>query len=38
MAKEKPRNLVEMAEIHGVGEQKLKKFGSAFLAVVKDHA
>ncbi|MDE3176564.1 MAG: DNA helicase RecQ [Pseudomonadota bacterium] len=38
MAKEKPRNLVEMAEIHGVGEQKLQKFGSAFLAVVKDHA
>ncbi len=38
MAKEKPRNLVEMGEIHGVGEQKLEKFGPAFLAVVKDHA
>ena len=38
MAKEKPRSLAEMAEIHGVGEQKLQKFGPAFLAVVKDHA
>ena len=38
MAKEKPRNLTELAEIHGVGEQKLRKFGSAFLAVVKDYA
>ena len=38
MAKEKPASLAEMAEIHGVGEQKLQKFGPAFLAVVKDHA
>ena len=38
MAKEKPMNLAEMAEIHGVGEQKLQKFGPAFLAIVKDHA
>jgi ATP-dependent DNA helicase RecQ len=38
MAKEKPATLAEMAEIHGVGEQKLQKFGPAFLAVVKDHA
>jgi ATP-dependent DNA helicase RecQ len=38
MAKEKPQDLVEMGEIHGVGEQKLQKFGPAFLAVIKDHA
>ena len=36
--KAKPGTLAEMAEIHGVGEQKLRKFGPAFLAVVKDHA
>ncbi len=38
MAKEKPRTLDAMGDIHGVGEQKLRKFGPAFLAVVKDHA
>jgi ATP-dependent DNA helicase RecQ len=38
MAKEKPASLAEMGEIHGVGEQKLRKFGPAFLSVVKDHA
>ena len=38
MAKEKPANLREMGEIHGVGEQKLAKYGAAFLAVLKDHA
>jgi ATP-dependent DNA helicase RecQ len=38
MAKEKPTTLHELAEIHGVGEQKLQKFGPAFLAVLKDHA
>jgi ATP-dependent DNA helicase RecQ len=38
MAKEKPLSLREMGEIHGVGEQKLAKYGPAFLAVVKDHA
>jgi ATP-dependent DNA helicase RecQ len=38
MARKKPATLAEMGEIHGVGEQKLQKFGPAFLAVVKDHA
>jgi ATP-dependent DNA helicase RecQ len=38
IAKEKPRSLQEMSQIHGVGESKLQKFGAAFLAVVKDHA
>jgi ATP-dependent DNA helicase RecQ len=38
MAKERPQSLREMSEIHGVGEQKLEKYGSAFLAVLKDHA
>ena len=38
MAQKKPRTLAEMGEVHGVGEQKLQKFGTAFLAVVRDHA
>ncbi len=38
MAKEKPASLRELGEIHGVGEQKLAKYGPAFLAVLKDHA
>ena len=38
MAKEKPKSLRELGEIHGVGEQKLAKYGPAFLAVLKDHA
>ena len=28
----------ELADIHGVGEQKLQKYGPAFLAVMKSHA
>jgi ATP-dependent DNA helicase RecQ len=38
MARAKPATLDEMAEIHGVGEQKLQRFGPAFLAIVRDHA
>jgi ATP-dependent DNA helicase RecQ len=38
MARQKPATLREMGEIHGVGEQKLARYGPAFLAVVKDHA
>ncbi|MEE8366318.1 MAG: HRDC domain-containing protein [Gammaproteobacteria bacterium] len=29
-----PTNLLEMADINGVGEQKLERFGEAFLAVI----
>ncbi|HEY1453219.1 MAG TPA: DNA helicase RecQ [Roseiarcus sp.] len=36
MAKERPRRLDELAGIHGVGAVKLQKYGSAFLAVIKD--
>ena len=38
IAKAKPGSLDQLAEIHGVGEQKLKKYGAAFLAVVEKHA
>ena len=38
MAQAKPATLAELSELHGVGEQKLQKYGAAFLAVVKDHA
>src|SRR5271165_696245 len=36
MAKERPGRLDELAGIHGVGAVKLQKYGSAFLAVIKD--
>ncbi len=38
MAKERPRGLDELACIHGVGSVKLQKYGSAFLAVIRDSA
>ena len=31
-----PTNLLEMADINGVGEQKLERFGEAFLAVIQE--
>ena len=36
MAKERPRGLDDLAGIHGVGAVKLQKYGSAFLAVIRD--
>ena len=38
IAQEPARNANVWDGFHGVGEQKLKRFGPAFLAVVKDHA
>ena len=37
MVAEQPKNLAEMAEISGVGEQKLGRFGEAFLSVIQTH-
>jgi ATP-dependent DNA helicase RecQ len=37
MVAEQPKNLAEMAEINGVGEQKLSRFGEAFLSVIQTH-
>jgi len=37
MARERPTTLDELAAIHGVGAAKLQKYGSAFLAVIRDH-
>jgi len=36
IAKRRPRNLDELASIHGVGAVKLQKYGPAFLAVMRD--
>ena len=36
MAKERPRGLDELSGIHGVGSVKLQKYGSPFLAVIRD--
>jgi ATP-dependent DNA helicase RecQ len=38
MAERRPRNLEELAAIHGVGIAKLQKYGPAFLAVIQSHA
>jgi ATP-dependent DNA helicase RecQ len=38
MARRKPATLDEMAGVHGVGEVKLKRYGEAFLEVVRQHA
>jgi ATP-dependent DNA helicase RecQ len=35
MARRKPATAAEMAEIHGVGEAKLARFGEAFLEVIR---
>ena len=37
MAKRKPTTMPEMAEVHGVGESKLKRYGEAFLEVIREH-
>ena len=37
MARRKPKDLAEMAAVHGVGETKLRQYGEDFLAVIRDH-
>jgi ATP-dependent DNA helicase RecQ len=38
MAAAKPQNLDELARVHGVGAAKLQRYGSAFLAVIRERA
>jgi ATP-dependent DNA helicase RecQ len=38
MAAERPRTLEDFAAIHGVGAAKLQKYGTTFLAVIRDHS
>jgi ATP-dependent DNA helicase RecQ len=38
MARRKPKDLAEMAAVHGVGETKLRQYGADFLEVIRDHA
>ena len=38
MAHRKPQTLDELGEVHGVGTAKIQKYGSAFLAVIKEPA
>jgi len=37
MVAEQPHDLAGMAQINGVGEQKLDRFGAAFLSVIATH-
>ena len=37
MAARTPRSAVELADISGVGDAKLARYGDAFLAVIKEH-
>jgi ATP-dependent DNA helicase RecQ len=37
MARRKPKDLAEMAAVHGVGETKLRQYGQDFLQVIRDH-
>ncbi len=36
LAERRPASLSEMADVQGMGEQKVERFGSAFLAVLRD--
>ena len=38
MAARNPRSVAELADIPGIGEVKLARFGLAFLDVIKAHA
>jgi ATP-dependent DNA helicase RecQ len=37
MAQRRPANLTEMAEVHGIGDAKLKRYGAEFLEVIRQH-
>jgi ATP-dependent DNA helicase RecQ len=37
MAKRKPRTPAEFLAVHGVGQQKLKRFGKKFMDVIRAH-
>ncbi len=36
MARQRPQNMAEMANVHGVGKAKLDKFGTVFLETIKN--
>ncbi len=37
IVRRRPASLAEMAEVHGIGEAKLKRYGADFLEVVRRH-
>jgi superfamily II DNA helicase RecQ len=37
MVHRRPASLAEMAEVHGIGEAKLVRYGADFLEVVRRH-
>jgi ATP-dependent DNA helicase RecQ len=37
MARRRPANLAQMAEVHGIGEAKLARYGTEFLEVIRQH-
>jgi ATP-dependent DNA helicase RecQ len=38
MTRRKPKTVLEMADVHGVGEAKLAQYGQDFLDVIRQHA
>jgi len=38
LASRRPRSLTDLAEIPGMGEKKLERYGAAFLAVIAQAA
>jgi superfamily II DNA helicase RecQ len=36
-SRRRPANLAQMAEVHGIGEAKLARYGAEFLEVVRQH-
>jgi ATP-dependent DNA helicase RecQ len=37
MARRRPASLAEMAEVHGIGDAKLARYGAEFLEVIRQH-
>jgi len=37
MTRRRPATLAEMAEVHGIGEAKLKRYAAEFLEVIRQH-
>lgn len=37
MAKKRPKNRVELLSISGVGEVKARRYGEAFIQVIREH-
>jgi len=38
MAERRPDSIEQLADVHGVGAAKLKRYGVAFLDAIREHA